>query len=47
MELVSTHSLKRSGFFFFILQDVDIIGNNILSLVYYFFNLMPLSRGSR
>ncbi|CAH3134240.1 unnamed protein product [Pocillopora meandrina] len=27
-------------------KDVDIIGNNILSLVYYFFNLMPLSRGS-
>ncbi|KAK2560535.1 Tetratricopeptide repeat protein 13 [Acropora cervicornis] len=28
-------------------KDVDVIGNYILSLVYYFFNLMPLSRGSR
>ncbi|XP_067018198.1 tetratricopeptide repeat protein 13-like isoform X1 [Acropora muricata] len=27
-------------------KDVDVIGNYILSLVYYFFNLMPLSRGS-
>ncbi|XP_022785135.1 tetratricopeptide repeat protein 13-like [Stylophora pistillata] len=27
-------------------KDIDVIGNYILSLVYYFFNLMPLSRGS-
>jgi len=27
-------------------KDVDVVGNDILSLVYYFFNLMPLSRGS-
>ncbi|XP_068752417.1 tetratricopeptide repeat protein 13-like [Montipora capricornis] len=27
-------------------KDLDLIGNYILSLVYYFFNLMPLSRGS-
>jgi len=33
--------------FFFLKQDVDVVGNDILSLVYYFFNLMPLSRGSR
>lgn len=32
---------------FFLIQDVDVLGNDILSLVYYFFNLMPLSRGSR
>ena len=34
-------------FCFFLKQDVDVVGNDILSLVYYFFNLMPLSRGSR
>ena len=33
--------------FFFLIQDVDVVGNDILSMVYYFFNLMPLSRGSR
>ncbi|XP_031550706.1 tetratricopeptide repeat protein 13-like [Actinia tenebrosa] len=27
-------------------KDLDALGQNILSLAYYFFNLMPLSRGS-
>ncbi|XP_073230199.1 tetratricopeptide repeat protein 13-like [Porites lutea] len=27
-------------------KDVDMVGNYILYMVYYFFNLMPLSRGS-
>ena len=41
--LLNTSSLRS----FFLIQDVDVVGNDILSLVYYFFNLMPLSRGSR
>ena len=29
------------------LQDGDVVGNTILTFGYYFFNLMPLTRGSR
>lgn len=53
MWMFNKHVLNLDGYrkhhtsscFFF--QDADAVCNLILSLIYYFCNLMPLSRGSR